>query len=59
MFLPQGHLTVTVARSHMNHNVFRQYPFRFLFLPALLIAAIVVSPWIWAAAFVLMIFWDV
>ncbi len=59
MTLTQAHLTVGFVRSHLDGDVFRRFPRRFVLGPLVLLVAVCSSDWIWTAAFVLMIFWDV
>lgn len=54
-----AHLVAVVFRSHGNAAIRRLYPARFLVVPVVLYAAIVVSPWIAVASTVVATFWDV
>ncbi len=59
MALTQGHLLITVARTHFNHEVFDRFYWRFTLAPILIFAAAYSSHWAFAGLFVLMVFWDV
>ena len=57
--ITHAHLVAVVFRSHGNPAIRRLYPIRFIVVPIALYLAIVVSPWIAAAATVVATFWDV
>jgi len=54
-----AHLVIVFFRSHANPEIFRQYPFRFKWVPVLLFAALLSSLWVRAAVTVLATWWDV
>lgn len=54
-----AHLVAVFFRSHGNPQIRKLYPIRFLVVPIVLYAAIVVSPWIAVASTVVATFWDV
>ena len=54
-----AHLVAVVFRSHGNPGIRRLYPIRFFAVPAVLFAAIVISPWFAVASTVVATFWDV
>jgi hypothetical protein len=54
-----AHLAAVLFRSHGNPKIFRQYPLRFTFVPATLLAAVSLSNWIFASVIVLGVWWDV
>jgi hypothetical protein len=54
-----AHLVAVFFRSHANPSIRRLYPIRFLIVPVVLWAAIVISPWIAVASSVVATFWDV
>ena len=54
-----AHLVIVFFRSHGNPHIFRNYPLRFLLVPVLLYAVMMLSPWVLIAASVLTTFWDV
>jgi hypothetical protein len=57
--LVNAHLVAVVARSHLNTDVFRRHPVRFVVVPIALYAAMMVSMWAVAIASVVVVFWDV
>ncbi|MCA9620704.1 MAG: hypothetical protein KC731_16890 [Myxococcales bacterium] len=57
--LTQAHLVIVLLRSHGNAAVRRRHPVRFFAVPALLLAAMLASPWILVAGGVVATFWDV
>jgi hypothetical protein len=59
MTLTQGHLYITLFRTHGNTSVFKHYPLRFTLVPVLLYVGIVTNQWVFVIALVLSIFWDV
>jgi hypothetical protein len=59
MTLTQGHLYITMFRTHANKQVFKHYPLRFTLAPILLYLGIITSEWIFVIISVLVIFWDV
>jgi hypothetical protein len=54
-----AHLVAVVLRSHGNPEIRRRYPIRFFAVPAILLVAIVASPWFAVLAAVIATFWDV
>lgn len=59
MTLTQGHLLVTLVRTHGNAVLFRRHPWRFTLVPLLVYAAMFASDWVRTTAFVLATYWDV
>jgi len=57
--ITHAHLVAVAFRSHGNPAIRRLYPIRFIVVPIALFFAIVLSPWIAAAATVVATFWDV
>jgi hypothetical protein len=58
MFI-NAHLVIVVFRSHVNQNIFKLYPARFVLIPLLLFASMLISAWFMIFIVVLAIFWDV
>src|SRR5262249_47723730 len=56
--LVNAHLVAVVARSHLNPEVFRRHPVRFVVVPLAALAAMMTSLWAVAVATVLVVFWD-
>ena len=54
-----SHLVIVFFRSHANAEVFRRYPFRFIWAPLILFAALSASSWVMVVVFVTSIWWDV
>ncbi|MBA3397048.1 MAG: hypothetical protein H0T89_30745 [Deltaproteobacteria bacterium] len=54
-----AHLVAVLFRSHGNAAIRRLYPRRFIVVPIVLYAAIMLSPWIAVATTVVATFWDV
>jgi hypothetical protein len=54
-----AHLVLVYFRSHANINIFRTHPFSFTVVPAALLVATVLSPWVMGIAGVVAIWWDV
>ena len=54
-----AHLVAVFFRSHGNASIRQLYPVRFLVVPIVLYAAIIISPWIAVASTVVATFWDV
>jgi len=57
--LVNAHLVAVVARSHLNPDVFRRHPVRFILVPVSAFAAMMLSAWAVCIATVLVVFWDV
>lgn len=57
--LIHAHLVAVVFRSHLNRDIFRLYPLRFVAVPLVLFFAILGSAWIAVTAVVVATFWDV
>ncbi len=57
--LVHAHLVIVFFRSHGNPHIFRRYRLRFLFVPGVLYAAMMLSPWLLIAAAMLTALWDV
>jgi hypothetical protein len=57
--ITHAHLVAVFFRSHGNAQIRKLYPIRFFVVPAVLWAAIVISPWIAVASIVVATFWDV
>ena len=56
--LVNAHLVAVVARSHLNPDVFKRHPIRFVVVPLASFAAMMTSLWAVAIATVLVVFWD-
>lgn len=54
-----AHLSAVFFRSHVNPNILRLHPIRFLIVPVLVWLAMVTSDWILVTGSVLATFWDV
>jgi hypothetical protein len=54
-----AHLVIVFFRSHANQNIFKLHPIRFTVVPVALLAAILISTWIFVIVAVLAIWWDV
>ncbi len=54
-----AHLSAVFFRSHVNPNILRLHPVRFLIVPVLLWLAMVSTDWILVSCSVLATFWDV
>ena len=54
-----AHLVAVFFRSHGNGAIRKLYPIRFIVVPLVLWAAIVISPWLAVASTVVATFWDV
>lgn len=54
-----AHLVLVYFRSHANLEIFRQYPFRFTVVPAALLVATTLSPWVMGIVGLVAIWWDV
>jgi hypothetical protein len=54
-----AHLVIVFVRSHVNQNVFRQFPLRFTLVPVLLFAATRSSLFLMALIAVVGVWWDV
>jgi len=54
-----AHIFIVFFRSHLNREIFRQYPFRFVLVPVALFLAMMWSPWIAVSVSVLATWWDV
>jgi hypothetical protein len=54
-----AHLVLVYFRSHANGQIFRIYPWRFTVIPAALLVATVLSPWVMGLVGVITIWWDV
>ena len=54
-----AHLVLVYFRSHANIRIFRTHPFCFTIIPAALLIATVMSPWIMGIAGAVAIWWDV
>ena len=54
-----AHLVAVFFRSHGNPKIRKLYPRRFLLVPPLLYAAMMMSPWVLVSVSVLATFWDV
>jgi hypothetical protein len=57
--ITQSHLTITIARSHLNGNVFTQHKFRFVVVPLVLLGLFLYSKWAFALGAVIGTWWDV
>lgn len=57
--LTHAHLAAALVRSHGNAEIFRRYPVRFLAVPLVLFAGLMMSMWLVVCATVLVVFWDV
>lgn len=57
--LTYAHLIAVVPRAYGNAEVLAAHPRRLLVVPVLLVAALLLSPTILVAGFVLAVFWDV
>jgi hypothetical protein len=57
--LIHAHLVAVFFRSHGNAGIFRQHPLRFIAVPPLVIAAMMVSSAVTVVAAVLVVLWDV
>ncbi len=57
--LVHAHLVAVAARSHLNPDVFPRHRVRFVIVPVVLFAAMMVSMWAVVIATVLVVFWDV
>jgi hypothetical protein len=58
MFI-HAHLVIVFFRSHGNPEILQRHRWRFLAVPPLLYAAMMISPWMLIAVSVLATFWDV
>ena len=54
-----AHLFLVFFRSHLNREIFRLYPARFVVAPVLLLAAMLTNEWALVALTVLSVWWDV
>ena len=54
-----AHLGIVFFRSHLNSNVFRQFPVRFTVVPVALFTAMYYSVWVSVIVSVLAVWWDV
>lgn len=54
-----AHLVAVFFRSHANPGVFRLHPVRFILVPLLLYAGMMLSLWVMVTVTVLAVFWDV
>jgi hypothetical protein len=54
-----AHLVLVFLRSHLNRDVFRTHPMRFLLAPPLLFSCLLLSARLRAAAVLLAVFWDI
>ena len=54
-----AHLVLVFLRSHVNRDIFRRYPFRFVGAPLLLLVAALVSQWVFVCLSVVVVWWDV
>jgi hypothetical protein len=54
-----AHLVIVFFRSHLNREIFRRHPFRFVTVPIVLLAAALLSQWVFVALSVVVIWWDV
>jgi hypothetical protein len=54
-----AHLVIVFFRSHVNRDIFRRYPVRFVVAPAVLLAAALLSQWAFVILSVLTVWWDV
>jgi hypothetical protein len=59
MALTQGHLLITVFRTHANPALFNKFYWRFTLVPLLVYAAAISNHWMFASLFVVSVFWDV
>ncbi|WP_235879613.1 hypothetical protein [Polyangium aurulentum] len=57
--LVHAHLVAVAARSHLNPDVFERHRVRFVIVPVVLFAAMMVSMWAVVIATVTVVFWDV
>ena len=53
-----AHLVFVFCRSHLNHNIFRMYPRRFVIGPILIFVALLMHDWIFLAAAAIAVQWD-
>jgi hypothetical protein len=54
-----AHLVIVFFRSHVNREIFRRHPFRFVTVPVVLLVAALLSQWVFVALSVLVVWWDV
>lgn len=54
-----AHLFAVVFRSHANPEIFVQHRFRFVAVPIVLFAGLMISDWVMVCGIVLIVFWDV
>jgi hypothetical protein len=59
MAITQGHLLITVFRTHANQAVLQRFFWRFTLIPMFVWFGAVSSHWLFVGLFVLMTFWDV
>lgn len=56
--LTHAHVLLVFARSHLNAEVFKRYPYRFTLIPLLLLLAMWVSPLFFGLMGVIGVYWD-
>lgn len=54
-----AHLVIVIFRSHLNREIFQQFPLRFTVVPLALFAAMSLSKWVAVSVAVLATWWDV
>ena len=57
--LTHAHLVIVFFRSHGNPKIFRQFPRRFTIVPAVVLAAQLVSHWVLLFGVAVVVLWDV
>ncbi len=54
-----SHLFLVFFRSHLNKNIFTEFPIRFTLIPLIIFFSIIISPFIYALIGVIITWWDV
>jgi hypothetical protein len=54
-----AHICIVLFRSHLNKKIFKEFPIRFTFIPAIIYLSMLISPYIFAFISILIVWWDV